>query len=151
MHLGVVIQEPLRRANVEKARYAIGGYCVALDMTDVERLSTARMAGLSWALAKSFDTACPVGELIPVEELTELNDVNLFLKVNGRLQQHGNTSDMVWPVVQLVSIISEFCTLEYGDMILTGTPAGVGIAKKGDVIEAGIRNFDSVEFIVDNE
>ena len=148
VELGVIIGKPLYQARTDEVMDAIGGYCVALDMTDKARLDMARKTGLAWGVAKSFNTACPVGDFIPKDRISNINDLSLWLKINGDLRQHGNTSDMTWPVTDLISIMSGFFTLEPGDMILTGTPAGMGTARKGDVIEAGIRNVDSIMFEV---
>lgn len=127
----------------------IAGYCTALDFTCKETLLTAREQGLSWAMSKSFDTACAVGDFIPKEKIPDPDDVTIWLKLNGELRQKGHISDMTWSPPKLISIISQYLTLEQGDMILTGTPGGMGVVESGDVVTAGIEGVDEISFEVE--
>ena len=107
-------------------------------MTDRGEQAKAKKGGLPWTLAKGFDTACPISRFISKEEIKNPQDANLLLKVNGEVKQKGNTKDMIFSIAHLISWISEKIKLEEGDLILTGTPAGVGPVKAGDVIDCSI-------------
>merc|ERR1712198_269551 len=97
-------------------------------------------------MAKCFDTALPVSRFLSKEEVGDPQNISLWCKVNDELRQNGNTSDMVFNIPFLVSYISRYFTLHPGDMVLTGTPAGVGPMKEGDVISAGIGDKISMKF-----
>lgn len=127
----------------------IGGYTVALDMTDRGKQTELKNKGLPWSVAKGFDTACPVGAFTSSPDLTKnLQNLDIWLKVNEELKQKGNTRDMIFSVADLISYISSIFTLEPGDLILTGTPSGVGPVKSGDVITAGIEGCSNIQFSV---
>ena len=126
----------------------IGGYCLALDMTDREKQSQLKKKGLPWSLAKGFDTSCPVSDFINKDVIPNPQDVEIWLKVDGNMKQKGNTKDMIFDIPSLVSWVSDYFTLEVGDLILTGTPSGVGPVKPGDVIECGITGVNSMKYEV---
>lgn len=109
----------------------------------------AKKKGHPWTLAKGFDTSCPIGDLISKDKLPNPENVQLWLKVNGQTKQDGNTKDMIFNIPFLISYISKYFTLEEGDVILTGTPSGVGPVDKGDVIDAGIGEISSFRFQVE--
>lgn len=127
----------------------VAGYCAALDMTDRALYSKLREKGLPIAVAKGFDTSCPVGEFIPMKDINDAQNVNLWLKLNGELKQNSNTCDMIFSVPYLISWLSGVFTLEPGDLILTGTPEGVGSAKSGDVIECGVGESSKMIFQIE--
>ena len=128
----------------------VGGYALALDMTARNIQSEAKKKGHPWSVAKGFDTFCPVSQLIETEKLSmaALADTRLWLKVDSELKQSGSTKDMVFPVSHLISFISRIFTLEEGDMILTGTPEGVGPVRPGQTITAGIEGVVEISFPV---
>lgn len=103
---------------------------------------------MPWTLGKGFDTACPVSRFVSREEIKDPNNVQIWCKVNGEMRQNETTSDMVFPIESLISHISQYMTLEPGDLILTGSPAGVGPIGPGHVIEAGIGDDLSMLFPV---
>lgn len=126
----------------------VGGYTVCLDMTARDYQIIAKNTGGPWALAKGFDTACPIGHFIPKEQIVDPYNLRLWCKVNGELRQDGNTSDMIFKIPELVSYVSRYFTVEPGDLILTGTPAGAGEVKAGDTIEAGLGDLVQIKFEV---
>ena len=134
VELGVVIGKDGKYINEENAMEHVMGYVLALDMTakvpDPEKLH------YKWLLAKGFDTATPISNFIPKAAVKCEENVSLQLKVNGHLRQDGNTCDMLFKIPQLISYISQFFRLEYGDLLLTGTPLGNLTVKHGDIIEA---------------
>ncbi|MCL6430630.1 MAG: fumarylacetoacetate hydrolase family protein [Anaerolineae bacterium] len=130
--LAVVIGRRCRHVHPEDVPSYVWGYTCANDVTarDLQRLDE------QWTRSKSFDTFCPLGPWID----TELNpaDASVVCRVNGLVRQSGRTGDMVFGVSALVAFISEVMTLEPGDVILTGTPEGVGPLARGDVVEVEI-------------
>ena len=132
--IGVVIGRRLRRATEAQAREGIAGITCVNDVTarDLQRSEE------QWTRAKGFDTFCPMGpRLVPVDP-GRLDALEVFCRVNGKQRQHGHTRDMVFPILALVSFVSQAMTLEPGDLIATGTPAGVGLLAPGDVVEVDI-------------
>lgn len=125
----------------------VGGYALALDMTARDIQGAAKKKGHPWSVAKGYDTFCPISSLIEVEKIA-LDDTTLWLKVDGDMKQNGNTKDMVFTVPALISYISKIFTLEEGDVILTGTPEGVGPVKPGQTITAGIGGVMEMTFPV---
>lgn len=105
--------------------------------------------GLPWSIAKGFDTSCPVSDFIPLDNIPDPQNIDLWLKVNGQMRQNGNTKDMIFKIPFLLSWISFRFTLEPGDLILTGTPEGVGAVKLGDQIECGLGKLVKMTFNVE--
>jgi 2-keto-4-pentenoate hydratase/2-oxohepta-3-ene-1,7-dioic acid hydratase in catechol pathway len=124
--LGVVIGTTARGVSADDALDHVGGYvCV----NDVSARDVQGSDG-QWSRAKSFDTFCPVGpQLVPASEIADPQDLAVRCSVNGELLQDGTTADMVFGVAEVIAFISEAITLEPGDLIATGTPAGVGFAR----------------------
>lgn len=145
----MVIAKTCKNVSPQQAKDVIAGYTVALDMTDRDKQLELKKKGYPWSVAKGFDTSCAIGDFIPQSKLQrDIQSLDIWLKVNGEIKQNGNTRDMLFPVADLISFISEIFTLEPGDLILTGTPAGVGPVKPGDIITAGIQDLPDIEFKV---
>jgi 2-keto-4-pentenoate hydratase/2-oxohepta-3-ene-1,7-dioic acid hydratase in catechol pathway len=131
--LAVVISRPARHIKAEDASMYIFGYTAANDVT--ARDLQARDG--QWTRAKGFDTFCPLGPAIETE-LDPLERLAVICRVNGEVRQAGFTSDMVFGVAELLAFVSAFTTLLPGDVILTGTPSGVGKVEPGDVMEVEV-------------
>lgn len=127
-------------ANIKKedARLHIGGYALALDLTARDIQTEAKARGHPWAVAKGYDTFCPVSAYLPVGAITDPMRQSIWLQVNGEMRQRACTSEMIFDVYELISRISRVMKLEPGDFILTGTPSGVGELKVGDKVTAGL-------------
>ena len=123
----------------------IGSVAIFNDVTARDVQSKARKAGMPWALAKGMDTFAPMSSPRPIAEVPDLHGLNIQLRLNGELRQNGDTSQMIFPVEELIEYISRYMTLEPGDVIATGTPEGVGPIKSGDVIEAKIDGIGKVK------
>ena len=136
VELGVVIGRDSRGVSAADAGASMLGYVLALDLTLRDLQARAKESGHPWSVAKGFDCACPISDVLPLEDPADLLDMEIGLKVDGEIRQHGSTADMLWSPAALVSIASEFFTLERGDVLLTGTPAGVGPLERGNVVEA---------------
>lgn len=131
--LAVVISRPARSVLAEDASRYIFGYTAANDVTarDLQRRDG------QWTRAKGFDTFCPLGPAIETE-LDPLERLAVICKVNGDVRQAGFTSDMIFGVAEIIEYITAFTTLLPGDVILTGTPSGVGKVESGDVMEVEV-------------
>ena len=116
----------------------IAGYGIGLDMTMRDIQNEAKKKGLPWALAKGFDTSAPVSEFIPAEMAGDPGLLNVQLLINGKLRQSSSTGKFVFPVDKVIAYISQFITLEPGDIIFTGTPEGVSRVEHGDTLEASL-------------
>jgi len=121
-----------------KAMEHVGGYGVAIDLTLRDTQSAQKEKGLPWEIAKGFDTSCPLSDFVPIDRVADPHNLQLTLAVNGETKQDGNTSFMMRQIPQIIEEISAIFTLEEGDIILTGTPAGVSRVQSGDVMEAEI-------------
>jgi 2-keto-4-pentenoate hydratase/2-oxohepta-3-ene-1,7-dioic acid hydratase in catechol pathway len=130
--IAVVVRHRLTRASQEEARAGILGVTCAVDVTarDLQKKDA------TFARGKSFDTFCPLGPAILVEP--DVADLEVVTRVSGEERQRGRTSQMAWGLVELVVYVCRHMTLEPGDVILTGTPAGVGPLAAGDVIEVEV-------------
>jgi 2-keto-4-pentenoate hydratase/2-oxohepta-3-ene-1,7-dioic acid hydratase in catechol pathway len=130
--IGIVIRSRLRDASEAEAMEGVAGFVCLNDVTarDWQKRES------QWARAKGFDTFCPVGPKV-VGGL-DWKELEVFGRVNGQVRQHGKASEMAFGIPFLLSHISHFMTLEPGDLVATGTPAGVGPLKPGDVVEVEI-------------
>ena len=147
VELGIVIGKDGKNIPEDSAMSHVGGYVLALDMTARNLQSEAKKKGHPWSVAKGYDTLCPVSQMISKEKIA-LPDTRLWLRVDGDLKQSGSTRDMVFSVPYLISYISKIFTLETGDLILTGTPEGVGPVVPGETITAGIEGLTEMTFPV---
>ncbi|XP_020100482.1 acylpyruvase FAHD1, mitochondrial [Ananas comosus] len=148
VELAVVIGQKARDVPVKAAMDYVGGYALGLDMTAREIQSSAKSAGLPWTLAKGQDTFTPISQVLPKSMVKNPDDLELWLKVNDVLKQKGSTRDMIFKIPFLISHISSIMTLVEGDVILTGTPQGVGPVRVGDKVTAGITGLIDVHFDV---
>jgi len=133
--IAVVIGARLTRVSEPQALNGIAGITCANDVTARDLQKTDGQ----WTRAKGFDTFCPVGpRVVPINDLGDLTQLEVRCRVNGRLRQQGKATDMAFPIPMVLSYISHIMTLEPGDLVLTGTPAGVGPLVAGDVVEVEI-------------
>ncbi|CAA7398412.1 unnamed protein product [Spirodela intermedia] len=148
VELAVVIGKKARDVVELTAMDYVAGYALALDMTAREIQSSAKSAGLPWTIAKGQDTFTPISAVLPKSMVPDPDDLELWLKVDDEVRQRGSTKDMIFKIPFLVSHISSFMTLFEGDVILTGTPQGVGPVRVGQRISAGITGLVDVHFDV---
>ena len=137
--IGLIIGQTLSRVD---ERAAAAGIQAIVAVNDVTARDLQRSDG-QWTRAKGFDTFCPVGTPGPVP--SDLNSLRVVTRVNGVERQHGSSSDMAFSIPVLVSYISSIMTLEPGDLICTGTPAGVGTLKPGDEVEVEVLGVSRVK------
>jgi 2-keto-4-pentenoate hydratase/2-oxohepta-3-ene-1,7-dioic acid hydratase in catechol pathway len=136
--IGVVIGRRLRRVSPTEARAGIQGIVAANDVTarDLQRVDS------QWTRAKGFDTFCPVGPLAPAP--ADFGSLTVVTRVNGVERQRGKGTEMVFAIPDVVSYVSHIMTLEPGDLVLTGSPAGIGKLSAGDVVEVEVLGLSRV-------
>ncbi len=143
--MAVLIGESLTCCNEQQAVSAIAGVGVALDLTLRDLQSALKEKSLPWEKAKAFDGACPISAFVSMQNINELQRQQIQLRQNGELRQDGNSADMLTPVLPLLVYISQFFTLSPGDIVLTGTPAGVGPLAVGDSLEISLGDIINVQ------
>lgn len=144
LELGVVLGRRSRAVPEAAAMDCVAGYALCLDMTARDVQDECKKKGLPWTLAKGFTASCPVSAFVPRDKISDPHNLKLWLKVNGELRQEGDTSSMIFSIPYIISYVSKIMTLEEGDIILTGTPKGVGPVKENDEIRAGIHGVVSM-------
>lgn len=142
IELAVYIGQPLRKATTAQAQQAIVGFGVALDLTLRQVQSELKAAGQPWERAKAFDGSCVLGPMVPLQELTNEADFTIRLDVNGQQRQLGNSQQMIFAINDLLADISQQFTLQPGDIVLTGTPAGVASLAIGDQLTLQLSQAD---------
>jgi len=133
--LVVAIGTPGTDIPVSEANDHIFGYGVGIDLTRRDLQNTAKEMGRPWDMGKGFDQSAPCTEIVPAARIGHPEEGAIWLKVNGETKQSGDIKDMIWNVPESISHLSGLMRLEPGDLIFTGTPAGVGAVVKGDEIE----------------
>ena len=136
--LALLIGKTGKNIPVEKVMEHLAGFGVAIDLTLRDAQSVQKKKGLPWEIAKGFDTSCPLSPFVSTSKVSDPQNLTIRLTVNGETRQDGRTSLMIHPIAKLVSYMSEIFVLEAGDVILTGTPAGVSQLKDGDEVQADI-------------
>ncbi|MFA7227814.1 MAG: fumarylacetoacetate hydrolase family protein [Melioribacteraceae bacterium] len=145
VELVLYIGENIKNGTDEAAERAIHGYTVGLDMTLRDLQFEFKAKGDPWTLAKCFDTAAVITDVIPKEDYKLRGNENISLSVNGKVRQNSSISNMIFSPAQIVKFISSRMTLEKGDLIFTGTPEGVGRVVHGDKIEASLENVGKIQ------
>lgn len=136
--LVVALSKGGRRINVKQATEHVFGYAVGLDMTRRDLQQLAKDHGRPWDFGKDFDEAAPCSALAPIAKIGHPAKGALHLSVNGKERQRADLADMIWSVPEQIAYLSEYYTLEPGDIIFSGTPAGVGPVQPGDALHAAI-------------
>ena len=148
VELAFLIGKTAKKIEREHWREYVIGAGIALDLTlrDIQR--EAKQNGHPWTVSKGFDGACPLSYFVPLAEVPDVQNLRIDLFVNDKRRQEGYTRDMIWAVDELIAYISGIFTLEPGDIVLTGTPAGVSELKSGDRLYAEISHVGTVQFDV---
>lgn len=145
--IAVLIGKPLsRKPSDEEILDALSGFGVALDLTLRDVQNRLKEKGHPWEIAKAFDGACPLSPFVPADAVADLADIGVRLTLNGEVRQDGNSRDMLTPILPLIRYISGHFSLQPGDVVLTGTPAGVGPLAQGDQLSVelpGLCRFDT--------
>ena len=148
VELALLIGRTIKGISAADALDAVAGYGVAIDLTLRDVQSELKNKGLPWEVAKAFDTACPLSDFVAAATVRDPQDLAISLRVNGQVRQEATTALMLRPLPQLIAEIAAIFTLEAGDVILTGTPAGVSRLSSGDRVTATIAEVGSLNVIV---
>lgn len=146
--LAVLIGAPGKDIPDSEALSHVAGYGVAIDMTLRDVQDELKKKGLPWEIAKGFDTACPLSSFVPASRVADPQALTIRLSLNDEERQNGSTGLMIHPVARIISHMSSIFSLETGDVILTGTPAGVGRVVAGDTLVADIAGVGQVRVTV---
>lgn len=126
----------------------VWGYAVGVDLTRRDLQDTAKAARRPWDLSKGFDASGPVSTLVPAAEVDPAHG-RIWITVDGEIRQDGDLADQIWPVADVIAHLSTSVALRPGDLIMTGTPAGVGPIGRGQHVESGIDGIGELAFTVD--
>lgn len=147
--LALLITQRISRVSAQEGVAAIGGVGLALDLTLRDVQAVLKEKGHPWEVAKGFDGSCPFTHFIEVDGgSTDFSAYTFTLSVDGQLRQHGNTADLLFPVADLVATISHSFTLEPGDVVLTGTPKGVGQLHPGERLQLALNDTTLCETVI---
>ena len=142
--VAVMLKSGGRNIPVDKALDHVFGYALALDMTRRDLQGEAKKMGRPWEIGKAFERSAPVGPVHRVEEVGHLSEGRIALKVNGELRQEGDLNQMIWKVPEMIAYLSDYFELRPGDVILSGTPSGVGAVKPGDEMTIEVEGLGSM-------
>ena len=148
VELAVMLKSGGTEIKTDDALTHVYGYAVSLDMTRRDLQSAQKKLGRPWEIGKAFERSAPVGRVHTQDEVGHISEGSISLKVNKVLRQDGNLNQMIWKVPEIISYLSEHFELAAGDVILSGTPAGVGAIKIGDVMEAYIQKVGCLKVCV---
>ncbi|WP_337840608.1 fumarylacetoacetate hydrolase family protein [Rheinheimera sp.] len=143
--LAVLIQSPLSKASEDETLSAVWGYGLALDLTLRDVQKRLKELGRPWEIAKGFDRACPVSGFVAADQIADPQQLEFSLQVNGQPRQAGHTGMMIRSVARILAELSQHFTLLPGDLVLTGTPAGVGPLLPGDHLRIELNDFFIVQ------
>jgi 5-carboxymethyl-2-hydroxymuconate isomerase len=148
VELAVLIGKWGKNIAEAEAMEHVAGYGVAIDLTLRDVQTELKKKGLPWEIAKGFDTACPLSDFVPAAEIADPHALRLTLQVNGAMRQDASTALMLRRIESIIQYVSAIFTLEEGDILLTGTPAGVGPVAAGDRMTAEIEAVGRLEVTV---
>ena len=140
----VALKSGGRDIALEAALSHVWGYGVALDMTRRDLQGEAKKLGRPWEIGKSFEHSAPISPLLPVSQVGHPSTGEITLHVNGALRQEGDLAQMIWKTPEIIRYLSQYFELAAGDVILTGTPAGVGPVARGDVMEGKVAGLGTL-------
>ncbi len=148
VELVVAVGAAGRNVSVERARDLVYGYAVGIDLTRRDLQAEAKRSGRPWDMAKGFDHSAPCGAIAPVARIGHPQEGAIRLAVAGRERQAGDLSQMVWSVAETISCLSRLVELARGDLVFTGTPAGVGAVGRGERMDAHIDGIGDIAVIL---
>ena len=142
--LAVMLKSGGASVSVGRALDHVFGYALSIDMTRRDLQDLQKKLRRPWEISKAFERSAPVGPVHPVAEVGHLSNGRIKLSVNGEVRQDGDLNQMIWKVPEMISYLSEYFDLAGGDVILTGTPAGVAAIERGDVMEVEVVGLGSM-------
>ena len=144
MELVVALKSGGADISLDNALDHVYGYGLGLDMTRRDLQGEAKKLGRPWEVGKSFEKSAPMSELVPASETGHLDQGRICLKVNGEIKQDGDLNQMIWKVPEMIAYLSRFYDIAGGDLIMSGTPAGVGPIQRGDKMECEIEHLGTM-------
>jgi len=144
MELVVALKSGGADISLENALEHVYGYGLGLDMTRRDLQGEAKKLGRPWEVGKSFEKSAPMSELVLASETGHLDQGRICLKVNGEIKQDGDLNQMIWKVPEMIAYLSRFYDIAGGDLIMSGTPAGVGPIQRGDKMECEIEHLGTM-------
>lgn len=148
VELVVALKSGGRNIPADKALAHVYGYAVGIDLTRRDLQGAAKKKERPWEIGKSFDHSAPCGALQPAAKIGHPAKGKIWLSVNGTEKQKGDLTELIWSVPEIIAKLSEQVTLDAGDIILTGTPAGVGALVPGDKVECGIDGIGTLKVAI---
>ena len=148
LELVVALASGGRNIPVASALDCVFGYAVGLDMTRRDLQGQAKRMGRPWEVGKAFDHSAPCSEIVPADTIGHPDAGAVWLKVNGELRQNGDLNQMIWKAPEIIATLSGLFTLAPGDLIYSGTPAGVGATVRGDTLHGGVVGVGELEISV---
>ncbi len=146
VELVVALSSGGKNISVEQALDTVFGYAVGVDFTRRDLQAQAKSKGKPWDTAKGFDQSAPVSEIVPVQDGVHPGDAGIWLSINGEIRQQAKLQEMIWSVPEIIAELSRYYELRAGDIIFTGTPAGVAATVAGDHIKAVVEGVAELEF-----
>ncbi|MDE0306699.1 MAG: fumarylacetoacetate hydrolase family protein [Albidovulum sp.] len=144
VELAVMLKSGGSNISVACSLAHVFGYAASLDMTRRDLQAEQKKLGRPWEIGKAFERSAPVGPVHPVSEVGHLSEGRIALTVNGIVRQDGNLNQMIWKVPEIIAFLSKYFSLSAGDVVLTGTPAGVAAVSRGDMLEIEIEGIEPV-------
>jgi len=144
IEMAVMLKSGGTNIAVTDALEHVFGYALSLDMTRRDLQGEAKKKGRPWEIGKAFEGSAPVGVIHTVADIGHLSQGRVELKVNGELKQHGDLNQMIWKVQEMIAYLSDYFELAAGDVILSGTPEGVGPVAKGDIMAVSIEGLGTM-------
>ena len=148
MELVIALEKGGKDIPADQALGHVFGYAAGLDMTRRDLQGAAKKAGRPWEVGKAFEHAAPCGVIAPAYEAGHPSNARIWLDVNGETRQDGNVNQMIWDTPEIIAALSGLFELAAGDLIYTGTPAGVGATIKGDRLSGGIDGIGDIQITV---
>lgn len=148
VELVVALKSGGRNIPADQALEHVYGYAVGIDLTRRDLQGAAKKKERPWEIGKSFDQSAPCGALQPAAKIGHPAKGKIWLSVNGTEKQKGDLTELIWSVPEIIAKLSEQVTLDAGDIILTGTPAGVGALVPGDKVECGIDGIGTLKIAI---
>jgi fumarylpyruvate hydrolase len=129
----------------KEALACVWGAGVGIDLTRRDLQAQAKKMGRPWEWGKAFDMSAPIGPLVPLAQVPSLQTGRIWLQANGEMRQSADISDLIWSVAEIISVLSESMAVSAGDLVMTGTPAGVAACHPGDVLRGGVDGIGEIE------
>jgi fumarylpyruvate hydrolase len=150
VELVVAIGEAAEKLSIDRAEACIFGYSVGIDLTRRDLQAQAKQHGRPWDTAKGFDHSAPIADIVAVADCGLITDASISLSVNGEVRQRGKIADLIWSIPEILVELSHLFSLQPGDLIFTGTPAGVGRLVPGDELCGEVTGLDELQILIGN-